>query len=419
MSLLVAIVLWVVAIVVAAPMLVVAGQCVVGYFTRIAKPQASHGAARPSCAVLIPAHNEQGVIGRTLATVVPQLQSGDRVVVVADNCSDGTADEARAAGAEVLERHDTVNRGKGFALAAGIAHLRLSPRAVVVLVDADCTVEAGSLDALVQSAFATKHAVQGVFLMYPPDARNVRNVVSAFAFLTKNLGRPLGMHRFRLPVPLTGSGMAFPYGVIRDAKLASGDIVEDLSLGLDLAIAGHGPTLCPSARITSYLPTSEGAMAKQRTRWEHGYLSVLLKRSPQLAVAGLKRRKPKLIAAAIDLTVPPLSLLVMAGVAAFVACAVAGWWFGVFGPAAFVLAALLAMAVGLVLVWARFGRSYLPGRAMLSIPLYVAWKLPIYLRFVKGREKEWVRTARDVPAATTETPTPRGEMGSPRDGLRG
>ena len=57
-------------------------------------------------AVLIPAHNEQAVIGATLRTLLPTLPAGSHVLVVADNCSDSTASIARDCGADVIERTD-------------------------------------------------------------------------------------------------------------------------------------------------------------------------------------------------------------------------------------------------------------------------------------------------------------------------
>ena len=54
---------------------------------------------RPRVAVLVPAHNESSVIVATLESILPQLQAGDRLLVVADNCSVDTAALARAAGA--------------------------------------------------------------------------------------------------------------------------------------------------------------------------------------------------------------------------------------------------------------------------------------------------------------------------------
>src|SRR5690348_7523214 len=69
----------------------------------------------PALAVLVPAHNESAVISRTLANIKQQLRGADRCVVVADNCTDNTASLAREAGAEVVERHNEVQIGKGYA----------------------------------------------------------------------------------------------------------------------------------------------------------------------------------------------------------------------------------------------------------------------------------------------------------------
>ena len=80
-----------------------------------------------------------------------QLEPGDRLLVVADNCTDHTAAVARAAGAEVLERRDAERRGKGYALAAGVDTLRAGPPDVVVIVDADCRPAAGAIDRLVRT----------------------------------------------------------------------------------------------------------------------------------------------------------------------------------------------------------------------------------------------------------------------------
>ena len=94
-------------------------------------------------AVLIPAHNEESVISETIKALKSQLNSGDQLLLVADNCTDNTASIARDQGAEVLERVDPENRGKGYALSFGINHLKDSGNTpeVVIVIDADCIVE--------------------------------------------------------------------------------------------------------------------------------------------------------------------------------------------------------------------------------------------------------------------------------------
>jgi hypothetical protein len=57
------------------------------------------------------------------------------------------------------------------------------------------------------------------------------------------------------------------------------------------------------------------------------------------------------------------------------------------------LGVLLLAAI--LIAWARVGRSFLSAKMLLTIPLYVLQKVPIYLGFVKQRQTEWVRTERD------------------------
>ncbi len=386
------ILLWLIACVVSAPLWVLVVQCLLGLVP--ARQRAGGGDQTPSLVVMVPAHNEEPVIGNTLDSLKAALPDSGRIVVIADNCSDRTAEIVREHGAEVLEREDTVNRGKGFALAYGLESLTDDKPDVVMIVDADCEVTPATLTDLARTAQHTDRPVQGVYLLRAPDTHNPKAVVSAFAFMIKNQARPRGMDLLNLPIPLTGSGMAFPYEQIKGANLATGNIVEDLALGLELAEQGHGPVLCDSARISGALPEADDTAATQRTRWEHGYLSTLLTMTPRLFVTGLLKARPSLIAAAIDLAVPPLSLLVALAIGAMALAAVIGWWITAFGPAGMIAVSLGLAGITLMICWAVYARAWLPIRAALAIPGYILWKLPIYLKFLTGREKNWVRTDR-------------------------
>lgn len=410
MTLTLHILIWVLAWLVAAPLVVLSIQCLLGLLPA-RRRAAGNDSTMPSVAVLVPAHNEQGVISATLNSLNQALPEHGRVIVVADNCSDSTACVARDHGAAVIERRDTVNRGKGFALAAGLASMESDPPGIVIIVDADCTVTPTTLNDLAKTAQQSGRPVQGVYLLHPPDTNNTKAVVSAFAFMVKNQARPRGMDLFNLPIPLTGSGMAFPYDQIKDANLATGNIVEDLALGLELAERGYGPVLCDAARITGALPSAGDDAVTQRTRWEHGYMSTLLTKTPALLIKGMTRFRPALVAAAIDLAVPPLSLLVLGAFAAMLPALVIGWRVGSFAPLCMIACSLGLAGLVLVMVWAVYARSWLPGWALAAIPGYILWKLPIYLKFVKGREKNWVRTERDS--------APGQAHGSPGNGTSG
>jgi cellulose synthase/poly-beta-1,6-N-acetylglucosamine synthase-like glycosyltransferase len=92
---------------------------------------------RTPVVVLVPAHNESSGLLPTLANIQNQLLPNDRLLVVADNCSDDTAAVAKAGGAEVVERNDPTKRGKGYALDWGVQHLSSAPPEIIIVVDAD------------------------------------------------------------------------------------------------------------------------------------------------------------------------------------------------------------------------------------------------------------------------------------------
>ncbi len=395
--------LWIFTVLVLIPMAVLVAECLAALLPR-RRPTIDPAAPRPTCAVLIPAHNEEMGIGATLKSLLPQLRPKDRVLVVADNCEDRTAEVARAHGATVIERSHKTNKGKGFALDCGVRELEKDPPEVVVIVDADCIVHPCSLDALVRDAGRGRPVQAAYVLNEPPDASSKQRL-SAFAFKFKNVVRPLGLARLGAPCLLTGSGMAFPWQVIRDAPLASGNIVEDMALGLDLAVAGHPPRLCPQAEVTSELPSSKEAAAKQRRRWEHGHLRTMLTQVPRLFVAGIVRCRPRLLGLALELSVPPLSLLFLVWAMVLAAAGAAWHWYDISLPFLVLACGGLAVLLAIFAAWARFGRERLPLTALLAAPFYVLWKIPIYLKFVGSPETNWVRTGRKGEAPAEPAPS--------------
>ena len=162
---------------------------------------------RGRVAVLVPAHDEAAGIARTLDAVLPQLREHDRVVVVADNCSDDTAAIARAAGTQVqvVERTHATDRGKGFALAFGVDHLRADPPAAVLIVDADCELAPGSLEVLATELGRTQRPVQALYLMLAAPDAGLGRRMAQFAWRVRNWARPAGWRRLGMPCQLMGT----------------------------------------------------------------------------------------------------------------------------------------------------------------------------------------------------------------------
>lgn len=359
---------------------------------RIGEPCAN----RPTIAILVPAHDEAGGISATLNTLLPQLTPQDRLVVIADNCSDETAAVAQAVGATVIERHDLEKRGKGYALDFGLKFLAPAPPEVVVVVDADCFVAEGAIAQISCLAAATQRPVQASYLLTPPAKPSPAAAVSILAFTVKNLVRPLGLAQLKQPCLLTGTGMAFPWSVIHQVSLASGNIVEDMQLSLDLLLVGYPTIFCAEADVTGALPQQKQAATSQRTRWEHGHLQTLVRQVPRLLKAWLKQGHFALLAIALDLSIPPLSLLVILWVVALVAASIVGWFLALYVPMYFLALEGLLLLLAIITSWAKFARQTLPLVTLLAVPLYILWKIPLYLAFLKKPQTKWVRTERDL-----------------------
>jgi cellulose synthase/poly-beta-1,6-N-acetylglucosamine synthase-like glycosyltransferase len=329
---------------------------------------------------------------------MPTLPDGTRVVVVADNCRDTTAEIARELGAEAVERQHATERGKGYALDFGLAHLAKQPPQAVVFIDADCEVNADMVRRLAAAAIEWQRPVQGLNLCDPDPRGGALQAVSGLAFRFKNLVRMLGLARLARLNYLTGTGMALPWELARRTSVAGANVVEDMQWGIDLALAGFSPRFLPEAVVRSPLPQQRAAARTQRTRWEHGHLKTLLTQTPRLAMLALKHRRFDLLLLGLDLAIPPLSLLVMttgllvALAIVFAAVGVASWW-----PASVLGIGAGLLASSVIAGWARHCRRQVPWQALVTAPFYAAWKAPIYLAFLGRRQREWVRTERDAP----------------------
>jgi cellulose synthase/poly-beta-1,6-N-acetylglucosamine synthase-like glycosyltransferase len=357
--------------------------------------QAQQTLERGRLAVLMPAHNESLIIGETLSFVIPQLGRLDRLIVVADNCTDDTAQIARAAGAEVVTRTDIGRRGKGYALDFGVRHLERDPPELVIVVDADCRLASGCIDRLARQCAQTARPIQALYLMHARKDAGLKMRIAEFAWVVKNLVRPTGLNRLGLPCQLMGTGMAFPWACIKAANLATGHIVEDLNLGIELARAGTPPLFCPDALVMSEFPSSIAGIQGQRTRWEHGHIGVILGEVPRLLLESLTRPSASLMALALDLGVPPLALLTLE----VVLMSTAGLVFYIAARASFPLEVAVATAVLLVLSillsWMRYGRKIISLGSLALAAVYAFWKIPLYARFVVARQLDWVRSKRD------------------------
>jgi cellulose synthase/poly-beta-1,6-N-acetylglucosamine synthase-like glycosyltransferase len=353
---------------------------------------AEHRAVAPI--IVIPAHNEEAVIARTIGAILAQTSGTYPLLVVAHNCTDRTADLARTAGARVIVRQEPERRGKGFALAAAREALDTDRPAVVIVLDADCRIDRPSLDALARTAAASGRACQAVNLLTPDLGSSPLVQISTFAFMIKNLIRQRGLQRLADRAHLTGTGMALPWGLFSDANLGGSNIVEDLALGLELGGTASRPMLVTGATVWSPPASARGTLV-QRERWEGGYLVTAFRLAQKMLGQSIRRRDLRGLSAGLDLSIPPLALLIALDGAALILAmlfvlAGGGDW-----AALILLDAGMVAAVAVALAWIIEGRKFASPSTILRLPFYVMWKLPMYVGLARrGAPKEWLRTGR-------------------------
>ncbi len=370
-------------------------QCFLSFLPATRNSQASEVGSRPRLATLIPAHNEADGISNTLHDVLGQKGEGDRVLVIADNCTDDTAEVSRKHGVEATVRNNPDLRGKSYALKHGLAVLADDPPDVVIVVDADCRLSPNALEDLGAMAAATNRPVQGSYIFGGREGSAASNLASSLTLRFKNHIRPLGSSRIGMPCQLTGSGMAFPWHVFQKVDVANGALAEDTELGACMVLSGYPPVYCAEAKIDGSVPKAWGTHVQQRRRWEQGYLQTIFANAPRTFLKSITNANPSLLWSALDLCIPPLALLGLAWFVLFCVSAATGLMGGGWVPLYMLSIGAVLMGSSIVLGWFIHCRKEVGLKSLVSIPWFVIRKVSIYTSLLFNREKEWVRTERD------------------------
>lgn len=348
--------------------------------------------ASRSVVVLVPAHDEEGRIEETVRSLQatgfdPQLR---RIVVVADNCSDSTAERARETGAEVWERTDPERPGKGAALGWAVGRLRDEPGwETLVVVDADTRVDPDFLQALIDRIDIGAEVVQAEYRVANPD-ESVVSRLAEVSFAVQSVLRQRGRAALGAAAKLQGNGMAFSRPVIERHEWTSDALTEDIDAWLSLLRRGVRPRFEPRARVAGLMPTTVAAARVQRARWEAGRLQLVRRHLASGLREAAIRRDPVLLEALVsELVFPPLATLAGAVAAAGLARTLAT---GRPGSAPAQAAMLAAHAVAGLVVSRASKKTY---AALALAPAVVAWKLALKVELARGRGPTgWKRTPR-------------------------
>ena len=242
-------------------------------------------------AVLICARNEELVISDLLTSIKQQSYPKDRYAtfVLADNCSDHTAEVAQKHGAIVYERYNNNLIGKGYALSELLNNIERDYGDVFdgfLVFDADNILDKNYLEQMNISYCKGNHIIAG----YINSKNYSSNWISAgysLFLLKKNRFLNNARHLLGLSCAINGTGFLFDKRIVENWTYHT--LTEDIEFSVDQTCRHNRISYCSKAILYDEQPTSFKQSFYQRLRWAKGYLQVIRKYSLKL-IKGIGER---------------------------------------------------------------------------------------------------------------------------------
>ena len=242
---------------------------------------------------IIPAHNEAAVVGNLVESLKKQDYPKDLydVYVIADNCTDNTAEIARNAGAIVYERFDESKKTKGFALQWFLAQKieEDAPYDAFCIFDADNVADKNFLKAMNKKLCQGENVVQGY--------RDIKNptdnwITAGYAIFYWMMNRFYHLARYNLGLSplLNGTGFMVRFDIIKPTGWDTKTLTEDIEFSLKNIIEGRKLGWATDAIVYDEQPTSFKQSWTQRERWTVGHIQCMKEYTGLLALA-VKEKK--------------------------------------------------------------------------------------------------------------------------------
>jgi cellulose synthase/poly-beta-1,6-N-acetylglucosamine synthase-like glycosyltransferase len=351
-------------------------------------------------AFLIPAHNEEQVLGFLLDSLNAQVYPKEyyHIYVAADRCHDNTASLARSKGATVIERWEGKS-GKAWNIRYALEHIPLNLFDYVIIVDADNLVHPEFLSEI------------NFYLQANPDAKAVQaylDVKNPFdTWVTKAISIAYWISNFiwfrprevlGLSVTLGGTGMVLSTKLLKERGWKAESLSEDLELHVDLVLAGDRVRYCERARVFDEKPLDLWTSYRQRVRWYQGHWYLLFKKAwPCLLL--LFNPKKQRTAIALDtflyLLAPARHTFLALLLIAFVIQTTYSNAPSHFISYAFGLILLFGIGAGSLASLIRFGRikAKVVIAGLYTLPYGFVWFLVAFVSLTKAhRQDKWVKT---------------------------
>ena len=237
---------------------------------------------------IIPAHNEEAVVGNLVESLKNQNYPKDLydVYVIADNCTDNTAKIAREKGAIVFERFDETKKTKGFALQWFLAQKieEDAPYDAFCVFDADNIADSNFLTAMNKKLNQGENVVQGYRDIKNPSDNWITAGYAIF-YWTMNRFYHLARYNIGLSPLLNGTGFMVRFDVIKPTGWQTKTLTEDIEFSLKNIIAGRKLGWATDAIVYDEQPTGFKQSWMQRTRWTVGHIQCMKEYTGLLAAA--------------------------------------------------------------------------------------------------------------------------------------
>jgi len=226
-----------------------------------------------SVALVVPAHNEELTIARTIESLLAQDYPNAAIHVVSDGSTDRTAEIARRYDSRGVVVHDLQpNRGKSGALQYALDHVEAD---LFMVVDADTIAEPNAIRYMVQQMADPRIAgVTG-----SPRVRNVTNLLTAMQAMEYAVIISLAKRAESFwggLYTVSGAAACFRTHALRDVGGWSGETAtEDIEISWRLQKAGYRLAYEPRALFHIQTPAAVRTLYRQRVRWAQGMLEVL------------------------------------------------------------------------------------------------------------------------------------------------
>jgi cellulose synthase/poly-beta-1,6-N-acetylglucosamine synthase-like glycosyltransferase len=344
--------------------------------------------------IMVPAHNEERLLPQLLESLgqIDYPSALYAVHVVADNCSDRTAELGRAGGAIVHERFNSELRGKGYALEWLLQQIweRGDPHDAVVILDADSVVSPNFLRVMDARMARGERVIQAYYAVREPESARSAGI-RAVALTVLHYLRPQGRMVLGGSTGLKGNGMVFAADILHKHRWTA-SLTEDIEYHMELIRAGERAMFAPDAVVWAEMPDSLKASQTQNERWERGRMDMVRTYVPGLISEGLRRRNFLLLDAAIEQLIPPFSVVAGLSVVTLVAALLLRSPRAIGLAVVNIIGQIIYIFAGLAL--ARAPRTVY--QALLFAPAFVFWKLVLYVRLLLGiKPGGWVRTTRN------------------------